>query len=240
MKASAMSAAALSAVFAVGPVAVGAAQAPMATFAYSSTSNTPNGAVNVACTIAIATAKDGNLNVTVTMPGKPPVKIKVPAGGAPAMAEPQGGSSQQLAQLQLILERVAMIAQLKKAKAAGTPLLVQIPVLPPGAAHPLRLPATFEPSGNGALSASATVQTSATIDTQKAKIHGILPVRRIAERLKNAVQPKTVTVPDNVRASVRVNMAGNAPTGLIGNVTQTLSGNGKSVDVPETWTLTKT
>lgn len=212
----------------------------MATFAYSSTSNTPNGTVNVACTIAIAPSKDGNLNVTVTMPGKPAVKIKVPAGGASAMPEPQGGSSQQQAQLQLILERVAMIAQLKKAKSAGTPLLVQIPVLPPGATHPLHLPATLEPSGSGELAASATVQTSATIDTQKAKIHGILPIRRVAERLKNAVQPKTVTVPDSIRASVRVNLSNSVPTGLIGNVTQTLSGNGKTVDIPETWTLTKT
>lgn len=240
MKTAAISVAVLTAAFAVAPVVAGAASAPATTFAYSSTSNTPNGAVNVACTIAVAPSKDGNLNVTVTMPNKPPVKIKVPAGGAPAMPEPQGGSSQQQAQLQLILERVAMIAQLKNAKTAGTPLVVQIPVLAPGAAHPIRLPATLEPSGSGALAASATVQTSATIDTQKAKIHGILPIRRIAERLKNAVEPKTVTVPDSVRASVRVNVVNNLPTGLIGNVTQTLSGNGKTVDIPETWTLTKT
>ncbi|HEY5426862.1 MAG TPA: hypothetical protein VIJ77_09950, partial [Candidatus Tumulicola sp.] len=140
------------------------------------------------------------------------------------------------------LERVAMLSQLKAAKAKGGPLRVNVPVLPPGASQPLRLPATLTTataSSGPTLAGSASIDTSATIDPAKAKVHGILPVRRVAQRLKNVATPKTVTVPDTVMATVTVTVSGMALAGMNGTVTNTLSGNGKSVAISEKWTLTK-
>ncbi|HKU80619.1 MAG TPA: hypothetical protein VJP76_00515 [Candidatus Tumulicola sp.] len=220
-------------------IAAPAAAAPSLTFAYSSTATVPGGETkSVSCTIALAPAKDGNVNVTLTMPGKPAVTIKLPAGGTGAMPEPAGGDSQQQAQVRLILERVAIVAQIRKAKAAGGAAAVKIPVLPPGASQPLQLPATLAAQG-ATLTGSASAQTSAEVDTQKAAIHGIMPIRRVAQRLKNAATPKTVTVPDSVAATVTAHLNGATLSGLSGNVTHTLSGNGKSVVIPENWTLTK-
>jgi hypothetical protein len=238
-------AAALAAIGSVAAPAAAGAQAPaLARFAYQSTTQTPSGPQSVSCTITIAPAAGGATSVTITIPGKPPMTIALPAGGgAPAMPAPQGSPNPARAQAQLILERVAMLSQLKAAKAKGGPLTVQVPVLPPGASQPLRLPATLVPKQTAAgatLSGDATIATSATIDPQKAKVHGIMPVRRVAQRLKNAVTPATVTVPDTVMASVKATIAGMAFAGLSGGVTNTLSGNGKSVDITEKWTLTKT
>lgn len=233
---------ALSAAVAVAVLlsATPAAAAPGATFAYSSTVTVPGGNTkSVNCTIALAPSKSGNLDVTLTMAGKPPVTIELPAGGAGQMPEPQGGDTQQQAQVRLILERVALTAQIRKEQMAGKPLAVEIPVLPPGASQPLRLPATLTPHGT-TLAGSASAQTSADVDPQKAAVHGIMPIRRVAQRLRNAATPKTVTVPDTVQATVSVRFAGTALRGLSGTVTHTLSGNGKSVVIPENWTLTKT
>lgn len=237
MQASRLSAAAVAAAILC---AAPAAAAPSVTFAYSSTASVPGSEPkSVKCTIALAPASDGNVNATLTMPGKPPVTIELPAGGASHMPEPQGGNAQQQAQVRLILERVAIAAQIRKAKTAGKPLTVKIPVLPPGASQPLQLAATLAPHG-ATLTGSATTQTSAEVDTQKAAIHGIMPIRRVAQRLKNAVTPKTVTVPDSVRATVTAHLSGTDLSGLSGTVTHTLTGNGKSVVVPENWSLTKT
>lgn len=225
------------------PLPAGAQASASATFAYHSTTQTPSGPVSVNCTITVAPGSSGRLNVTMALPGKPAITIALPAGGAAAMPAPQGSPNPERAQAQLILERVALLGQIRKAKQKGGSLAVKIPVLPPGASQPLLLGSTLTPArtASGAtLSGSAGTQTSATIDTQKARIHGLLPVRRVAERLKNAVQPKTVTVPDTISATVTATLAGATLTQLSGSVNQALSGNGKSVAIPETWTLTKT
>lgn len=228
------------AVAATALVALPAAAAPSVSFAYSSTATVPGGGTkSVSCTIALAPAKDGNVSVTLTMPGKPPVTIELPAGGGGQMPEPQGANADQQAQVRLILERVAMTAQIREAKMAGKLPAVKIPVLPPGAAQPLQLPATLASQGT-TLTGNASIQTSAEIDPQKAAVHGIMPIRRVAQRLRNAATPKTVTVPDSVQATVTAHLAGTTLSGLSGTVTHTLSGNGKSVVVPEKWTLTKT
>lgn len=132
-----------------------------------------------------------------------------------------------------------MAAQIGKAKSAGTSPAVKIPVLPPGASAPLQLSATLAAQG-ATLTGRASIQTSAVVDTQKAAVHGIMPIRRVAERLKNAATPKTVTVPDSVQATVTAHLNGSTLSALSGTVTHTLSGNGKSVVIPENWTLTKT
>jgi hypothetical protein len=236
--------AAVLAIGALGAPAAVAAQTPAAQhFAYSSTTQTPSGPKSVACTIAIAPASGGSTNVTMTFPGKPPVTMTLPAGGAAAMPAPQGTPGPERAQAQLILERVAMLSQLKAAKAKGGPLAVQVPVLPPGASAPLKLPATLtaaKTAGGATLSGAASIDTSATIDPSKAQVHGIMPARRVAQRLKNAATPASVTVPDRVTAAVKLTMTGTTLTGMSGSVTNTLSGNGKTVAIPESWTLTKT
>jgi hypothetical protein len=220
------------------------AQTPAAaTFAYHSTTQAPSGPVSVNCTVTVAPASPGNVAVTLALPGKPPITLTLPAGGSGAMPAPQGTPNPERAQAQLILERVAILGQIRKSKTQGSALKVKIPVLAPGATAPLQLPATLAPAATAAgatLTGTASTQTSATVDTQKAKIHGLLPVRRLAERARNAVTPKTVTLPDYVNASVTATLSGTTLTELSGTVNQALSGNGKSIAIPESWTLTKT
>jgi hypothetical protein len=140
----------------------------------------------------------------------------------------------------LILERVGILAQLKAAKKSGGPLTVQIPVLPPGATQPVKAPATLTASGAGGatvLDGSASIATSAIVDPQKDKIKGVLPIRRIAQRAKNALTPSHVTVPDQATATLSATLGGGAVVQMAGNVTHALSANGQTTQIIETWSL---
>jgi hypothetical protein len=225
------SSAALAAVLLAG---LGAAPGAHTRYVYQDTIMTPSGTEqSVTAVVTIEPEAGGAMNVTVTPTGQQPFTVSLSAGGtAPA---PQGTPSPQRAQGALILQRIALLAQIKKALPPRGPIAVHIPVLPPGASQVMALPAELQLSG-GALNGSASTSTTATIDPQKAKIKGILPARRLAERAKNALTPSHVTLPDDITASVLATLSGGAAK-LSGHVTHALSAKGQTTTLDENWSL---
>lgn len=203
-------------------------------YVYQDTIMTPSGTEqSVTAVVTIEPEAGGAMNVTVSPTGQQPFTVSLsPSGAAPA---PQGTPSPQRAQGALILQRIALLGQIKKAMPARGPIAVHIPVLPPGASQVTALPAELQLSG-GALNGSASVSTTATIDPQKAKIKGIMPARRLAERVKNAMTPAHVTLPDDITASVHATLNGGAAK-LSGHVTHALSAKGQTTTLNENWSL---
>jgi hypothetical protein len=221
---------------AVATIGAGAAPSKQ-TFVYQDTLTTPNGPQDVTAMITVVKQADGSKNITLVANDKPPVSIMIPASGTPPA--PTGTPSPQRAAGMLIFQRLAMLAQIGKSLRAHAPVAVQIPALPPGALQPLTLPATLtRSSANGAiaLTGSASVATTATIDPQKTKIKGINPVRRLAERAKNAATPSQVTLPDQVTATVNANIA-NRRIELNGTVDHALSAKGQTTTITENWSI---
>jgi hypothetical protein len=211
------------------------------TFVYQDAANTPNGTQqNVTAEITVVTQSDGSKNITLVANDKPPVSVTIPANGQPPA--PTGSPSPQRAAGMLILQRLGMLAQIAKSLRAHVPVAVQIPVLPPGALQPLTLPATLTRSSGDqgiSLSGTASVSTTATVDPQKAKIKGLMPARRLAERLKNAATPSHVTLPDQVTATVTASVA-NRSIELNGTVDHALTAKGETTTITETWSIKPT
>ncbi|MBV8344078.1 MAG: hypothetical protein JO190_03670 [Candidatus Eremiobacteraeota bacterium] len=208
-----------------------------ARFLYQDVIATPNGAQqNVTASIVIA-AQSGGAKITVTATGASPVSVTIaPGQGAPS---PQGTPSPQRAQGMLILQRVALMLQVHRAYPVSSLVDVRIPVLAPGASAPLALPAQLTQSSHGTttLTAIATTSTTATIDPEKAKIHGILPARRVAERIKNAMTPSHVTLPDKITASIHATIENGAIGKMSGQVVHELSAHGQTTALRETWSI---
>jgi hypothetical protein len=198
---------------------------------------TPNGTQqSVTAWITIAPQPDGT-RLTIAATGQPAVSVTIPPNGS--LPAPQGTPSPQRAQGMLIIQRVVLLGRIRRALSIHGPVEVQIPVLAPGASEPLELTASLaQPSAAApALSASASTSTTATIDVEKAKIHGILPARRVAERVKNAVTPAHVTLPDKITASVHVTISGTAVGKMSGRVAHELTAHGQTTTLNETWSL---
>ena len=139
----------------------------------------------------------------------------------------------------MILQRVALMFQVHRAYPVSSPVEVRIPVLAPGAPSPTALPAQLVQSSHGTttLTAIATTSATATIDPAKAKIHGILPVRRVAERVKNAVTPSRVTLPDKITASIHATIESGAVSKMSGQVVHELTAHGQTTTLRENWSL---
>jgi hypothetical protein len=129
--------------------------------------------------------------------------------------------------------------EMHRAYPVSSEVEVRIPALAPGASAPLALPAQLTQSSHGttALTAIATTSTTATIDPQKAKIHGILPVRRVAQRIKNAMTPSHVTLPDKITASVHETIDNGAIGKATGQVVHELTAHGQTSTLREAWSL---
>jgi hypothetical protein len=219
-------------------LAAGAGAAPSgARFLYQDAIATPNGTQqNVTASIVIKASSNG-AKITVSATGAAPVSITVaPGQGLP---EPQGTPSPQRAQGVLILQRIALMLQVHRAYPVSSQVEVRIPVLAPGASAPLALPAQLTQSSHGTttLTAIATTSTTATIDPEKAKIHGILPARRVAERIKNAMTPSHVTLPDKITASIHATIESGAIAKMSGQVVHELSAHGQTTALRETWSI---
>ncbi len=206
-------------------------------FIYQDTIATPNGTTqNVAASIVVKAQANG-AKVTMTVTGQSPVTVMLAPGHAPPA--PQGTPSPQRAQVMLILQRVALMFQVHRAYPVSSPVEVRIPVLAPGATASLQLPTALTQSSHGTtvLTAIATTSTTATIDPEKAKIHGILPARRVMERVKNAMTPSHVTLPDKITASVHETIENGAIGKASGQVVHELSANGQTTALREAWSL---
>jgi hypothetical protein len=222
----------------VALLAASLAAAPGSTrFVYQDTIATPNGTTqNVAASIVIK-PQAGGAKVTLMVTGQSPLTVTLAPGQAPPA--PQGTPSPQRAQGMLILQRVALMFAIHRAYPVSSPVEVKIPVLAPGATVSLELPAQLTQSSHGAiaLTAIATTSTTATIDPEKAKIHGILPARRIMERVKNAMTPSHVTLPDKITASVHATIESGAIAKASGQVVHELSAHGQTTALREAWSL---
>jgi hypothetical protein len=205
---------------------------------YQDTLTTPNGTQqNVTAMVTVAPESNGT-RVTVAATGQAPVTVTISSGGT--LPAPQGTPSPQRAQGALILQRIMLLGQIRRALPIASTIDVRIPVLAPGASEQLMLPARLAQSaavGKQMLTGSASASTTATIDPEKAKIHGILPARRMAERAKNTLTPSHVTLPDQITASVRASLTGAAVTKLSGHVAHALSAHGQTTTLNETWSL---
>src|SRR5579871_3147666 len=219
-------------------LAASIAAAPGSTrFIYQDAIATPNGTTqNVAASIVINPQANG-AKVTMTVTGQSPVTVMLAPGQAPPA--PQGTPSPQRAQGMLVLQRVALMFQIHRAYPVSSQVEVRIPVLAPGATASLQLPAHLIQSSHGttALTAIATTSTTATIDPEKAKIHGILPARRVAERIKNAMTQSHVTLPDKITASVHETIESGAIGKASGQVVHELEAHGQTTMLRETWSL---
>ncbi len=215
-----------------------AAAAPGSTlFLYQDAIATPNGTTQDVAASIVVKAQANGAKVTVTASGQSPVTVVLAPGQVPAA--PQGTPSPQRAQGMLILQRVALMFQVRRAYPVRSEVEVRIPVLAPGASAPLALPAQLTQSSHGTttLTAIATTSTTATVDPEKAKIHGILPARRVAERVKNAMTPSHVTLPDKITASVHATVESSAIGTMSGQVVHELSAHGQTTTLRETWSL---
>ncbi len=219
-------------------LAASIAAAPGSTrFLYQDTIATPNGTTqNVAASIVINPQANG-AKVTMTVTGQSPVSVMLAPGQAPPA--PQGTPSPQRAQGMLILQRAALMFQIHRAYPVSSQVEVRIPVLAPGATASLQLPAHLTQSSHGttALTAIATTSTTATIDPEKAKIHGIVPARRVAEHIKNAMTASHVTLPDKITASVHETIESGAIGKASGQVVHELNAHGQTTTLRETWSL---
>ncbi len=206
-------------------------------FIYQDTIATPNGTQqNVTASIVVKARSNGAV-VSVTTSGQPPVTVTLaPGQGVPAV---QGTPSPQRAQGMLILQRVALMFAVHRAYPVSSAVEIRIPVLAPGASESLALPAQLTQSSHGTttLTAIATTSTTASIDPEKAKIHGILPARRVAERIKNAMTPSHVTLPDKITASIHATIESGAISKMSGQVVHELTAHGQITALRETWSL---
>jgi hypothetical protein len=216
-------------------VANAGAAPPSQTLLYRANVTTNTGQQqSVTASVTIAPEADGSMRITVTATDAPVVTVTIPSGAT--MPAPQGTPSAQRAQGTLILQRIALFGAIRRAMPVRS-LGVRIPVLPPGASQPLALPAQLMQSGGSALTGSASTSTMATIDPTKAKIKGILPARRIAERVKNALTPSHVTLPDKITATIRAPLANGSVAKLSGQVVHVLTAHGQTTTATETWSL---
>ncbi len=214
---------------------LGAAPAAHTLLYRSDVTTTQGQQQSVAAVVTIEPQVGGTMQITVAATGAPVVTVAMPAGGA--MPAPQGTPSPQRAQGMVILQRIALLGQIRRAMPASS-IGVRIPVLAPGASKPLALAAELTLSSvAAALTASASASTMATIDPTKAKIKGILPARRIAERVKNALTPSHVTLPDKITATVRAPVVSGSVTKLSGQVIHVLTAHGQTTTATENWSL---
>lgn len=207
-------------------------------FIYQDAISTPNGTQQNVTASIVAKPQSNGARVTVTASGQAPVTVTIaPGQGLPA---PSGTPSPQRARGMLILQRVGLMFQVHRAYPVSSAVDVRIPVLAPGASTTVGLPAQLTQSSHGTttLTAIATTSTTATIDPEKAKIHGILPARRVAERVKNAMTPSHVTLPDKITASIHATVESGAISKMSGQVVHELSAHGQTTALRETWSLT--
>ncbi len=219
-------------------LAANLAVAPGSTrFIYQDAIATPNGTQQNVTASILVKAQTNGAKVTVTASGQSPVTVVLAPGQAPPA--PRGTPSPQRAQGGLILQRVALMFQVHRAYPVSSQVQVRIPVLAPGASSPIGLPAQLTQSSHGttALTAIATTSTTATIDPEKAKIHGIVPVRRVAQRVKNGLTPSHVTLPDKITASIHATIETGAISKMSGQVVHELSAHGQTTTLRETWSL---
>ncbi len=194
---------------------LGANSMPSRSYAYQDTIAAPGGQQqSVAARITITPQTNGTIQVAVTANGRPTVTTTFSAS-EPAPA-PRGSSSPQQAQGALILQRVAMLAQIRKAMLTKAPIAVHIPILTPGASATQRLPAELIPSESGTkLEGSASIATTATM-------------------------PSHVKVPDQVMAVVHADLQGGVIGELSGTVTHALNVKGEITTLNESWQLSPT
>ena len=205
---------------------------------YQDTVMAPSGTEqSVTALITVAPQSNGAARITLSATGQSPVTVTIAADGS--VPAPQGSPGPQRAQGMLILQRVMLFGRIRRALPMHSPVEVRIPVLAPGASAPLALSARLtQTSGTApALSASASTSTTATIDPEKAKIHGILPVRRVAERVKNALTPSHVTLPDKITATIHAGIKGGAVSKISGHVAHELTAHGQTTTLNENWSL---
>ncbi len=205
---------------------------------YQDTVMAPSGTEqSVTALITVAPQSNGAARVTLSATGQSPVTVTIAADGS--LPAPQGSPEPQRAQGMLILQRVMLFGRIRRALPMHSPVEVRIPVLAPGAPAPLALPAqlTQISGAAAALSATASTSTTATIDPEKAKIHGILPVRRVAERVKNAMTPSHVTLPDKITATIHAAIKGGTVSKISGHVAHELTAHGQTTTLNENWSL---
>jgi hypothetical protein len=205
---------------------------------YQDTVMAPGGTEqSVTALITVAPQSNGATRITLSATGQPSLTVTIAADGS--LPAPQGSPSPQRAQGMLILQRVMLLSHIRRAPPMHSPVELRIPVLAPGATAPLALPAQLtQTSGTApALSATATTSTTATIDPAKAKIHGLLPARRVAERVKNALTPSHVTLPDKITATIHAAIKGGIVSKISGHVAHELTAHGQTTTLNENWSL---
>jgi hypothetical protein len=200
---------------------------------YQDSITAPSGTEQNVTAIVEVQPRAGGMDVTVDATGAQPFTVHLAPGEIPA---PQNSPTPEEAQGALIVQRVALMGEIRRALPVAHSLSLNIPALPPGGLHVLALQAELRPYA-GTLTGSASVATTATIDPQKAPIKGIMPARRVAERVKNALTPSHVTLPDDITTTVSARLRGANVIKLGGHTAHALNAHGQTTTLNEYWSL---